>query len=1817
MKHRHLWLKRALSIVLSFAVVLSVSLTLVGDGGIAHALTSLPYIEEIKQSGSSFNILEIVPASGQGSIGYYIDGQEPCANWAASAAKSANASSPTARTTYVNNLFSSLRNAGLLGTGDTTPLETGLAYSEAFPWDSHDNYKKMTLDHTETTSAKGTFSLTPGGDYIQSSDFTFVQNGTGAYVQVIKYFSSTFSDQSGAKYYYAPVFEEIPDTSAVENDTAVYTRDSGRYVYLGTVGASDFPGMEIGTTYYYVTSFGAPADTSGGTNKYVAVSSAYRLKEGSEAGYFNSSNLKYTYVGSGSGTYNFTYNASGASNTIDYNTVYYTGGFTNNNWFLKYVFDWTPSAGETKPNITFKVTSVVGSSATASQVSSANLIVLSSGFVPGGTATAFGSGNDINSTVSAMIASESATTSTQKGKPIIVDYRLKGASGESSISALATSLTVGNTNTNFAKDNIYCLNVSLATQNFMSSISGDHTLVTDPFYFVYKNIADENFLRSINGGTALSTTITMARAIRYIVNYTGKRETVSKTTINVLEVQPGSGSQLNEGLVKNWLGYDSTSTEIDVNIETMSTAELIGKIDVINEKYDIVYIGSKIEGFNPTNANTTNYNDNNMDGLIYSNIGDTVVMNNSDWKMSGLINRDYYTSTFTKNGVTYRKLNRVDLSRTFRYSGNDITDSKRQELQDFLDSGYPIVYAADLTTGTRHSATDAVTFTVDITGVQNGASETLTARATSAGTLPSSTPSYQWYNASGAIGGATLQSYNATVNGSYYCKMTYYTYSGTAYSARSNSFTCTITPAYSSITNNNTGTAVTGSFFGATNFTVSETCNRTSTGLAQNTPTSITFTSKITVGSPVPPTGYKRVYTWYKDSYDSSGLISSTPYSPSTVTTSTSNQTKQITTAINPGSSGRYDMYYCVAQIQNSAGTVISSQAQSVSFKVAYYSATQVKITSEATNTTGRYTAVTFTGGVTPTSASSSSPITLTATPSISTYTTSYQWYDGASAIPGETYNTLSVDGSDWANNEAHTFSCQITKSDYTAGYNYTIGTAITNTVTLTHKTAVVVLTEGTGKTSTLFPAQTATIFSVDTSKVDSSTYIYQLMNANVSKANVMLDSELSAEEFQDKLNQYVNLSKPEIVWSTSAPSNEPYPTVYSNNDGTITSLTAKNGAYYLEYYFSISNNTDPDPVNTRYTCNLFIDANGDGRYGDAERLSDMVIREWNSTTGTSGAIVNSNSLKAGTEYYVSRRMPAEEYGIVPWKLEIRKYGTGSSGTHTSVNKYTHIPTLNGKQVTLSILQINADGGLSLANQLAVVGWSNYYSAVTQKYYAGIYGKLLADISEDYNISITTIQINDVNLTSGKTWTHGTSTYTTLLDYLKSYDMLITGFKDVYGDLDQTAAIAIRDYISTGKAILFTHDNTSFYNIPFDGYQTTDYYNPVDSGFGYYFNMTIRDAVGLDRYGVTNPLYGISSYAPQEIRRADGWQYAGWVAKGYQGATTDNLTTIINAGYSVAYTPKTAKGSTVAETQGFTRGILDRYKGSSDNFQGTTTVSQVNEGQITTYPYNVNTAGFSNNDSSTNSMNVAFTHFQYYQLNMNSPDTVVWYCLKYPNVNNVANSSPYTLDNDAVNSYYIYSKGNVTYSGAGHTTDTGSVNANVDEAKLFVNTMIAAYRVALAAPEVTFSDPTGRNTLKTLLLPADDAGVLSPSASPSNTTTDTSRNIYFIVNDTNVGANKTISASFSYGTAKTALTAALPIYESQTNTALTQGLVSGLSYYVKMDDVWNALPQAVKDSIAGGTAQQLNITVTTTVNGETLSSGTSLTLRKLVLFNLS
>ena len=68
---------RAIAIVVTLSMVVSLMTVL---GGEASAAPSLDGIEEIRDN-RSLSILEIIPKEGTGSIGYYVAGREPIANW--------------------------------------------------------------------------------------------------------------------------------------------------------------------------------------------------------------------------------------------------------------------------------------------------------------------------------------------------------------------------------------------------------------------------------------------------------------------------------------------------------------------------------------------------------------------------------------------------------------------------------------------------------------------------------------------------------------------------------------------------------------------------------------------------------------------------------------------------------------------------------------------------------------------------------------------------------------------------------------------------------------------------------------------------------------------------------------------------------------------------------------------------------------------------------------------------------------------------------------------------------------------------------------------------------------------------------------------------------------------------------------------------------------------------------------------------------------------------------------------------------------------------------------------------------------------------------------------------------------------------------------------------------------------------------------------------------------------------------------------------------------------------------------------------------
>lgn len=652
--------------------------------------------------------------------------------------------------------------------------------------------------------------------------------------------------------------------------------------------------------------------------------------------------------------------------------------------------------------------------------------------------------------------------------------------------------------------------------------------------------------------------------------------------------------------------------------------------------------------------------------------------------------------------------------------------------------------------------------------------------------------------------------------------------------------------------------------------------------------------------------------------------------------------------------------------------------------------------------------------------------------------TARYQWYRGADApvaISGANSAAFTVPAYD------EYYYCRITIT-YAYGYG--------NRTTYCTSPAVKMVLDGAAFTTTApavdteIPAASGGVYTIDPARVDPCSLLHEVLESVWTRENVMVQSTLEPDggnphldDNQDTLVRYLNLSRPSITLTEQPKS---YGGLKSAGGSTV-DLTVYDCAGNLDFTFSIQNPTDPEPVLTRYECRLYIDQNGDGRHTEEERISDLYLGEV--TGGSTAQVTENGTLRADATYTLQRSLNRTQFsGIVAWKLQVVK--VGESAVHASEKGYAYIHPAS--PTAIRVLQIRPHNGSGI-------------DLKTNTNFTGLYQELKD--ANAYEVTVDTTTVNTLNRASSAA---------AVFAQMDLYDMIILGFEDMYGELNANVAQAVVDYIETGKAVLFTHDTTSFCNVA------------SNAQWGYYFNQVIRDKVGLDRYGVTS-----NNYRATVSAGADGRIGAAGAAQ------------LQSAGYTVGYVPGSGHTS-AAETQGYTNLTVDRYPNSGGD-QGTTkttSVSQTNQGQITEYPYRIG------------DLSVATTHEQYYQLNMNADDIVVWYCL--------SGSGYANYRSDATNAYYIYNRGNITYSGAGHNT-----NLTSDEAQLFVNTMIAAYRAVNNPPFVEFRTANDYPAA-TQLVPVEFGSGASSEALGSEQT------IFFKIQDTNLTANKSIAMELYYAT---------------------------------------------------------------------------------------
>ena len=656
----------------------------------------------------------------------------------------------------------------------------------------------------------------------------------------------------------------------------------------------------------------------------------------------------------------------------------------------------------------------------------------------------------------------------------------------------------------------------------------------------------------------------------------------------------------------------------------------------------------------------------------------------------------------------------------------------------------------------------------------------------------------------------------------------------------------------------------------------------------------------------------------------------------------------------------------------------------------------------------------------------------------------------------------------------------------------------------------------------------------------DATTGEYLYWQKNVFAESQLLEASSDLEERQRRFCNYLNLSKLSVDWVTNISGERPYPEELSygdnQNDPNQTYLSAIDGKYQLQYIFTLDNRV-ASSVTASYDCKLFVDKNSDGRFlgsdaignnsNNSEELTGINVYIRNGDAWNKVEPINNNGsahyeLRTGNVYKVMRQLPDDYVGVIPWKIVF--YDNADPLVRTARSGYTAVQ-VQGERKKIRILQLKSDNGNNwdLANDGNFKTYiSNLKDWDVQVDSVSVI-ELLRDRLHIYDISDTDIE----------------NCYVKSYEYFQTYDMLILGFADSYRfgydyrwyDVSESqkdghtnlytdklsgarknlaVGRAVRDYIESGRSVLFTHDTTSYINDMYSRRQYNDNGTAEsnDNGWywGYEFNKTIRASVGLDRYGELKEYYKqMVAWAPNDTERQHYQKYLDTLNT-YQYDTLKIPNTDINLNqkegltkYTVArflrkqldslQANKSYKGSLfpVNNELLYKAGFKGKYWDAGWNkasymmkgdycLEGASPpalkATQVNEGQITQYPYLISKEEIKEINQR-KSLKVSSTHYQWLQPNMEldrdgdgRSDIVVWYCLSDIYDSNVQSTNIYSIcPNDVVNNYYIYTMGNVTYSGAGHSRpDNGA------EMKLFVNTIIAAYNAGVSAPRISFRD---------------------------------------------------------------------------------------------------------------------------------------------------
>ena len=339
---------------------------------------------------------------------------------------------------------------------------------------------------------------------------------------------------------------------------------------------------------------------------------------------------------------------------------------------------------------------------------------------------------------------------------------------------------------------------------------------------------------------------------------------------------------------------------------------------------------------------------------------------------------------------------------------------------------------------------------------------------------------------------------------------------------------------------------------------------------------------------------------------------------------------------------------------------------------------------------------------------------------------------------------------------------------------------------------------------------------------------------------------------------------------------------------------------------------------------------------------------------------------------------------------------------------------------------------------------------------------------------------------------------------LERYDMVIIGPSDDFAgdDIQDPQALAyLVDYVDRKGSILLFHDTLT----------------PTRDSGSYTLTATMRGYFGMDRNrGLTQSKLASEStyYVPYDSSdkkryfmtnlswkdKDDNTRYASWTDdinsitapadnKPYKFSPNRYLTNVVytdsfllshndfgnvsdSDNYNAPY--KYAGNYWAVASNYFRDASPSQYLNlKKENKYGTDKASQNNKGIVTQYPFTLS-----------DELNISPTHAQAYALELDNSKMNVWYSLAGGNngpagTRKFSASSLYAASrNDGMDSYFIYSFGNVNYCGAGHSKITGIYKDNNDERRLYINIIVNSVKNSVNMPGIIVYDYETSNETK-------------------------------------------------------------------------------------------------------------------------------------------